>query len=176
MIPILLAAAIIGILLIIVIAGQPDEFKVTRTATIAASPEIVLPYVNELKRWDTWSPWAKLDPNAKNSFDGPDIGVGSAMSWSGNKKIGAGRMTITDYRAVALIRFKLEFLRPFKVTNTAEFAFQPEGNQTVVTWTMSGRNNFFFKVFGLFMDCDTMAGKDFEKGLASLKAVAETAK
>lgn len=173
MIPILLALVIVGILLLVVIAGQPDEFKMSRSAKISAPPEKIFPHVNELKKWDAWSPWAKLDPNAKSTFEGPTAGVGSAMAWSGNKKIGEGRMTITASHPHQLIGFRLEFLRPFKTTNSAEFEFKPSNDGTVVVWSMTGKSNFFFKVFGLFMDCDAMAGKDFEKGLGSLKDVAE---
>jgi len=173
MIPILLALVIVGILLLVVIAGQPDEFKMSRSAKISAPPEKIFLHVNELKKWDAWSPWAKLDPNAKSTFEGPVAGVGSAMAWSGNKKIGEGRMTITESHPHQLIGFRLEFLRPFKATNTAEFEFKPFNHGTVVVWSMTGKSNLFFKVFGLFMNCDDMAGKDFEKGLASLKGIAE---
>jgi carbon monoxide dehydrogenase subunit G len=176
MLPILLALTFIAIILIVVIAGRPDEFTVTRAANISAPPENVFPHVNDLHKWEAWSPWAKLDPNAKNSFEGAASGVGAAMSWDGNKKVGAGRMTIVESAPNNLIRIKLEFLKPFKATNTAEFTFKPDGNQTDVTWSMTGKNNFFFKAFGLFMDCDKMIGKDFEKGLASMKSVAEAAK
>ena len=175
MLPILLALAFIVLLILVVIAGQPDEFTVTRSATIAAPPEKIFPHVNDLHQWEAWSPWAKLDPNAKNSFAGAASGAGAVMSWSGNKKIGEGRMTITGSQANEWIRFQLEFVRPFKATNTAEFAFQSAGNQTSVTWSMSGKSNFFFKVFGLFMNCDKMAGNDFEKGLAAMKAMVEAA-
>lgn len=175
MLPILLALAFIAILFVIVIAGQPDEFTITRVLKMSAPPEKIFPHINDLHQWEAWSPWAKLDPNAKNTFAGAESGLGAAMSWAGNKKIGEGRMTITGSRANELIRFTLEFIRPFKATNTAEFAFKAEGNQTVVTWSMAGKSNFFFKVFGLFMNCDDMAGRDFEKGLASLKSVAEAA-
>ena len=176
MIPILLALALVAILLLVVIAGQPDDFKLTRETKIAAPREKIFPHVNDLRAWEAWSPWAKLDPNAKNSFEGPASGVGAAMAWSGNKKVGEGRMTITESQVNELIGFRLDFVRPFKATNTAEFAFRAEGNQTRVTWSMAGQSNFFFKIFGLLMNCEQMAGKDFEKGLASLKAVAEAAK
>jgi hypothetical protein len=175
MLPLLLALAIIGILLIVIIVGQPDEFKLVRETRISVPREKMFPHVNDLRAWEAWSPWAKLDPNAKNSFEGPASGVGAAMAWSGNKKIGEGRMTITESQANELIGFRLDFVKPFKNTCAAEFAFRPEGDQTRVTWSMTGKSNFFFKVFGLFMDCDTMAGRDFEKGLASLKSVAEAA-
>ena len=175
MLPILLALAFIAILIIIVVAGQPDEFRLARAANISAPPGKIFPHVNDLHKWEAWSPWAKMDPHAKHSFSGADAGAGAAMAWSGNKKIGEGRMTITGSEANESVRFKLEFIRPFKATNTAEFTFKSEGNQTAVTWSMAGKSNFFFKVFGLFMDCDKMAGKDFEKGLATLKTLVETA-
>jgi hypothetical protein len=175
MLPIFLALAVIAILFIILIAGQPDEFKVMRAAQISAPLEKVFPHVNDLHAWEAWSPWAKLDPNAKNSFEGAASGTGAAMAWSGNKKVGEGRMSISESRASELIRFKLEFFKPFKATNTAEFRFQPEGGQTLVTWSMTGKNNLGGKIFGLFMNCEKMCGKDFEKGLAAMKSVVEIA-
>src|SRR6185295_17806428 len=122
--------------------------------------------VNDFHKWDAWSPWAKLDPACKNSFDGASAGKGAIFAWDGNKKVGAGRMTITDSQPNNLIRIKLEFQRPFKATNTTEFSFKSEGNQTLVAWNMFGKNNFMSKAFGLFVNCDKMIGKDFEKGLA----------
>jgi polyketide cyclase/dehydrase/lipid transport protein len=175
MLPILLALVFIAIIFFVVIAGRPDEFVVLRSIKISAPPGKVFPHVNDLHKWQAWSPWAKLDPKAKNSFAGADSGTGAAMSWDGNKKIGAGRMTITGSEANELIRFKLEFIRPFQATDSAEFTFKPEDHQTVVTWSMTGKNNFFFKVFGLLINFDKKVGGDFEKGLVSLKAVAETA-
>jgi hypothetical protein len=174
MLPILLALAFIALIFFIVVSGQPDEFVLSRSTKIAAPPEKIFPNVNELRKWDAWSPWAKLDPNAKNSFEGAEAGAGAAMSWDGNKKIGAGKMTITDSRANESVGLRLEFIRPFKATNTAEFVFKRVGNQTEVVWSMLGKSNFFFKIFGLLMNCDDMAGKDFEKGLAALKALTES--
>ena len=176
MIPILLALVIIGILLFVIIAGRPDEFKVVRSATMAASPTTVFEQVNDFHKWDNWSPWAKLDPACKNAFSGADAGKDAGFAWDGNNKVGAGRMTITESQSPELIRINLEFLRPFKSTNTTEFTFRPQGNQTLVTWTMTGKNNLMSKVFGLFVDCDTMVGKDFEKGLASIKSIVEIGK
>jgi hypothetical protein len=173
MLPILLALGFIGLLLVVIIAGRTDEFKVTRSANISAAPSFVFPLVNCLRLWEAWSPWARLDPNAKSVFEGPAEGVGAVMRWAGNKKIGAGSMTITESRAFELIRIRLEFLKPFPATNTAEFLFQPAGDQTVVAWTMRGRNNFFAKVFGLFVNCEAMVGRDFETGLAAMKTAAE---
>ena len=175
MLPILLAIAFIAILFFVIIAGRPDEFVVSRATNISAAPAVVFAQVNDFHKWEAWSPWAKMDPACKNSFDGASSGTSAGFAWDGNKKVGAGRMTITESRPGDLILISLEFLKPFKATNTAEFTFKPEGNQTVVTWSMAGKNNFFFKVFGLFLDCDKMVGKDFENGLAAMKSVAEAA-
>ena len=145
MLPILLALAFIGLLFIVVIAGQPKEFKVCRSTQISAPPETVFPHVNDFHRWEAWSPWAKLDPACKNTFEGAAAGTGAIFSWAGNKKVGEGRMTIMESLASNVIRINLEFFKPFKATNTAEFIFRPEGNQTVVTWSMFGKNNFMAK-------------------------------
>jgi uncharacterized protein YndB with AHSA1/START domain len=173
MLPILLALTFIAIIFIIVITGRPDEFTVTRATNISAPPDKIFPHVNDLHQWEAWSPWAILDPNAKYTFSGADAGTGAAMAWEGSKKVGTGQMTITESQPGALIRFRLDFQKPMQATNTAEFTFRPEGGQTVVTWSMTGKSCFMSKVFGLFMDFDKMCGCQFEKGLASLKSVAE---
>lgn len=177
----MLKKIIIGLLLIvgvflIVVALQPSDLRVTRSADFNAPAETVFAQVNDFHKWDAWSPWAKLDPNAKNTFEGPPSGVGAIMAWAGNKDVGEGRMTITESRANELIRIRLEFLKPFPADNIAEFTFKPEAGKTTVTWTMSGTKNFMFKAFGLFVDCDQMIGGDFEKGLAQMKSVVEAKK
>jgi hypothetical protein len=172
---ILIALAALIAVFITIVATRPSDFRVTRAARIAAPAEVVFANVNDLHKWDAWSPWAKLDPNAKHTFSGPESGPGASMTWTGNKKIGAGRMTITDCRAPEVIHLKLEFFRPFKATNTTEFTFKPEGGQTQVTWSMLGKNNFMGKAFHLFMDCDKMIGRDFEKGLANLNSTIQVA-
>ena len=169
----LIVLAAITVVFVAVVAMQPAEFRVTRSGGISASPSAVFPHVNDLHNWEAWSPWAKLDPAAKSTFEGPRAGAGAVMAWAGNNKVGEGRMTITESRPNEFIRFKLEFFKPFKAVNAAEFAFKPEGGQTVVTWSMSGTNNFMSKAIGLFMNCDKMAGGQFEQGLANMKAVVE---
>jgi len=173
MLPILLALAFIVIILLVAIAGQPDEFAVTRATRVAAPPAKIFPHVNDLHRWEAWSPWVKLDPNAKNTFSGSAAGAGAAMAWDGNSKVGAGRMTITESQREERIRLRLDFQKPMKATNTAEFNFRPEGGQTVVTWSMAGKSGFMGKVFGLLMNCEKMIANQFDQGLASLKSVAE---
>lgn len=171
--PILMCFAVILGLLLIIVAARPSDFRVTRSAAMAAPPEQVFPQVNELRNWEAWNPWGKLDPNCKMTYDGPAAGVGASYAWAGNNKVGAGRNTITGSRPNELVRFRLEFARPMKATNIAEFTFRPDGDQTVVTWTMSGKHNFVGKAFGLVMNCDKMLGGQFEKGLAQMKSLAE---
>jgi uncharacterized protein YndB with AHSA1/START domain len=168
------------IILVVLIAGfagvvamQPSEFKVERTATINAPAAAVFPHVNDLHKWDAWSPWAKLDPNAKVGFEGPQAGKDAVFTWSGNDSIGEGRMTIVESRPADLVSIKVDFTRPFAGTSTSEFAFKPDGNGTAVTWTMSGHHDFIAKAMCLIMNGQKMMGGEMEKGLAQLKSVAE---
>ena len=172
---ILIALVVIVIVFVIIVATRPSAFTITRSALIVAPAEIVFAQVNDLHKWDAWSPWAKLDPTMKQTHEGAAVGVGAIYSWDGNKDVGAGRMTITESRTNEAIRIKLEFLKPFAAVNDIEFTFKPDGNQTTVTWTMSGKNNFMAKAFCMFVNMDKMVGSDFEKGLASLKTIAEPA-
>ena len=131
--------------------------------------------VNDFHKWAAWSPWEKIDPNMKKTYEGSPAGNGAVYSWAGNKDVGEGRMTITDSKPGELVRIKLEFMKPWAATNATDFTFTPQGNQTGVKWTMSGDKNFMAKAFTLFMDMDKMIGNDFEKGLAQMKSVSEAA-
>lgn len=154
------------------VAMLPSEFRVTRTGTVGASPAEVFALVNNLKRWNDWSPWAKLDPNAKNGFEGPEEGVGAAFSWDGNDEVGAGKMTIVESKANDLIRMKLAFTRPMEGVNDTEFLFSPDNaGGTKVTWSNSGHNNFIARAVCLFMDMDKMIGGMFEKGFENMNAL-----
>jgi uncharacterized protein YndB with AHSA1/START domain len=170
---ILIALAAVLVVFLILVSLQPSDFRVTRSATIPAPPSAVFPHVNDLHNWSAWSPWAKMDPNAKTTFEGPSSGVGAIMRWtSANDEVGEGSMTITESRPNEQVVFRLDFIKPFPGTNTAEFLFMPVNNQTLVTWSMSGKKNFIMKAFGLFINCDKMVGGTFEQGLDNLKSVA----
>ncbi len=174
---ILIGAAAIVVLavagLAALVAMQPSEFRIERSATIAAPAPAVFAQVNDFHNWEAWSPWAKLDPSAKSSFEGAPAGQGASFAWAGDNKVGEGRMTIVESRPGELVRIRLEFLRPFAATNTAEFTFKPEGERTAVTWSMYGHNNFIARAIGLFVDMDRALGGEFDKGLASMKSAAE---
>ena len=172
---VLIGVAAVILLFVIVVALQPSDFRITRTAKMAAPPAAPFAQVNDFHNWEAWSPWAKLDPEAKETFDGASSGVGAKFAWAGNSDVGEGRMTITESRPHELILINLEFIKPFAATNTTEFTFKPEGDETLVTWSMSGKNNFMGRAFCLFMNMDQMVGADFEKGLAAMKSIVEAA-
>jgi hypothetical protein len=171
---ILIALAVIIIVFLVIVAMQPSDFRIVRSAAISARAAAVFAQVNDFHKWEAWSPWAKLDPAAKATFEGPSAGTGAIFRWAGNREVGEGSMTITESRPSDLIRIKLEFSKPFAATNAAEFTFKPGGNQTTVTWSMEGKNNFIAKAICLFMNMDKMVGGQFEKGLASMKSIVET--
>lgn len=104
---------------------------------------------------------------------GPAEGQGAAMTWDGNKDVGMGTMTITASQPNDHVGFRLDFLKPFKATSTADFTFEPVESGTQVTWTMTGNNNFIGKAISLFMDCDQMVGGQFEQGLENLAGVVQ---
>jgi hypothetical protein len=170
---ILIAIAAIVALFVGVVALQPPSFRVARTIVIATPPSTVFAQVNDFHNWEAWNPWGKIDPAMKQTYEGAPAGVGAVYSWVGNGNVGAGRMTITESRSTELIRIKLEFLKPFAATNTAEFTMNPEGEKTALTWSMTGACNFMAKAFHLFLNMDKMIGGQFEKGLADVKAIAE---
>jgi len=156
-----------------VIAMQPDDFKVTRSATIAAPPEKVFEQVNDFHKWEAWSPWAKIDPAMKVSYSGADSGTGAAYTWAGNSDAGEGKMTIMASHPSQHIAIDLDFIKPFASKNVTEFTFRPSADSTEVTWSMASTNNFVMKAFCFVMDMDKLIGGDFEKGLVQLKTVAE---
>jgi hypothetical protein len=164
--------AIIGVLCA-VIASRPEDFKVSRSATFAATPAAVFEQVNDLHKWEAWSPWAKMDPNAKSTFEGPTAGEGSKMAWDGNSDVGAGDMTIVESKPDDHVGIKLHFVRPMEGTCDVLMKIEPVGDQTRLSWNMSGKNGFIGKAMGLFMDCEKMCGDQFEKGLANLKGIVE---
>ena len=170
---ILIALVLVVVVFAGVVAMQPGEFRVERSTTIAAAPAEVFAHVNDFHKWDAWSPWAKIDPNAKESFEGAPAGEGAILKWSGNSDVGEGSMTLTESRPPEFIRIKLDFVRPFEDTSTVEFHFKESDSQTQVTWSMYGKNNFIAKAMCLFMNMDKMIGDKYEEGLASMKAVVE---
>src|SRR2546430_8296006 len=101
-----------------------------------ASASVVVGQVTDFRKWEAWSPWAKLDPAMKQSYEGAPAGTGAIYTWAGNDQVGEGRMTITESHPSDLIKIKLEFIKPWAATNATNFTFNSQGNQTAVKWTM----------------------------------------
>ena len=160
-------------LVVILAAMKPDNFRVERSATIKAPPEKVFPLIDDFHRWDAWSPWEKRDPAMKRTHSGAPAGKGAVYEWDGNKDVGKGRMEIADTTPPSKVAINLDFEKPFAGHNKVTFTLEPRGDATNVTWRMEGRCNFFAKVIGIFINMDDMVGKDFEAGLAAMKAAAE---
>jgi hypothetical protein len=171
----IVVGVLVGILAVfaVVVAMQPAKFQVQRSATMKAPTEVVFSQVNDFHNWNDWSPWAKLDPNCKYTFEGTESGKGAIFKWDGNDKVGAGQMTILESKPNELVKMDLRFIRPFQDVAITEFSFTPKGDDTAVTWTMSGEQNFMEKAMCMFMNMDKILGGDFEKGLASIKAKVE---
>ena len=168
---ILLGLALVIVVFVIVVATRPAEFRVVRAATIPAAPDAVFPHINDLKKWQEWSPWAKIDPNCKVAFEGPVEGSGAKFSWSGNNDVGVGTMTITESKSPDTVRIKLAFLKPMEGDSDVVLTLKPEAGGTLVTWQMDSKNGFAAKAFGLFVDCEKMCGDQFEQGFKNLKDV-----
>jgi len=172
MLPYILSGiALVLLLFILFVIMRPDEFRVSRTGSIAAPPAAVFDYLNNMHKFQEWSPWAKLDPNCRVTFSGPDDGKDASFHWSGNRNVGEGRMTITDSRPAEFVQSRLEFIKPFACTNTVEWTLQPDGIESSLTWNMRGRNTFLSKLFGIFVNCEKMVGGQFEQGFRNLNAL-----
>ncbi len=189
-----------GMLLVVICYGaallalavylQPNRFVVRREAVIDAPPRRVFAAINDLRNWPSWSPWAKLDPNAKTHYEGPAAGPGAAFEWSGDRTVGAGRMTITDSQPGERVQLKLDMRKPFVATNDVTFFLVPDGEvtqgrwlartfgfggdsaarKTHVVWSMSGDATLISRAMNIFVSRDKMIGEQFEKGLKNLGA------
>jgi hypothetical protein len=170
----------IAVVIVVLIAGvlifaatKPDTVRVQRTASIKAPPERIFPLINDLRTFNTWNPYEQKDPNVKGGYSGPSNGKGAAYAFDGNREVGKGSIEIMESLPSSKVTMKLNMIEPFEVQNTVEFTLQPEGDITNVTWAMQGHTPYVAKIIHVFIDMDRMVGKDFEAGLASLKAIAE---
>ncbi len=165
--------ALIILMVLVVAATKPDTFRVERSGSMQAPPQKVFALIENFHEWTSWSPWEHLDPNLKRTYGGAEKGKGATYAWQGNAQAGEGRMEILEATPVSRVLIKIDFFKPFEAHNQVEFAITGDGGLTRVVWSMTGPQAFMMKVMCLFMSMDKMVGKDFEKGLISLKAVAE---
>lgn len=152
---------------------RPDSFRIERSIIVRATPDTLFALIQDFRQWQAWSPWEKMDPAMKRTYSGPASGPGASYAWEGNDKVGAGSMAITATTPPNQVRIQLDFILPFEGHNIAEFTLTPHADATTVTWVMTGPSPFIAKLMGIFFSMDAMIGKDFEAGLAIMKAVAE---
>lgn len=167
-----LVLALIAVVLVVA-ARRPDTFHLERRIDIHAPAAKVFDLIDNFHHWTLWSPWEGIDPELKRTYTGAERGVGAGYAWEGNSKVGSGSMQILEAEPSTRVRLRLDFLKPFEAHNQAVFTIATSAAATTVTWAMNGPQAFPMKVMGLFMSMDSMVGKDFEKGLAAMKAVAE---
>jgi len=170
-IAVVLAIAIAVVL--ILAATKPNTLRVQRATSIRAPADKIFPLINDFHQWRGWSPYENKDPAMQRTYEGPESGKGAVYAWDGNKNVGSGRMEILEASVPSQITIKLDFFKPFEGHNTAEFTMLPQGDATNVTWLMHGPSPFMGKIMHVFINMDRMVGKDFETGLANLKAAAE---
>lgn len=166
-------AALIALFLIVA-ALQPAKFRVARSILIDAPAASAFAEVQDLRRWQAWSPFEKLDLNLQRQYEGAERGEGAIYDWVGDSKAGEGRATIVQVQQDQQVAVRLDFRKPFRASNLAVFHFSPRGESTEVTWAMSGERNFLFKAMSLFMSMDKVVGSMFEQGLRELKTLSET--
>lgn len=148
-------------------------FRVERSILVEAPPAAIYPLVDDFRRWPGWSPYEGLEFDLKRDYAGAPSGLGAVYAWQGKGKAGAGRMEIVEVAAPNRITIDLRFSKPMRARNKAEFTFVPEGGATRVTWAMEAAKPLVFRIVSLLMDMDKLIGRDFEKGLATLKTMAE---
>ncbi|MDC7682626.1 SRPBCC family protein [Asticcacaulis sp. BYS171W] len=169
---IIILLAIAGVL--ILAATRPDHFRLERSISIDAAPEIIFDQIQDFRQWRNWSPWENIDPDLRRTYTGPASGAGAVYEWdSDNNKAGQGRMEIQRTEPARSVVIELTFIKPIAAVNTAEFTLQPQDGNTRVIWAMYGPAPFMSRLFGLIFNMDKMVGGDFEKGLIALKAVSE---
>lgn len=171
---ILIGLVVLILIFVVVVAFQPSTYRVERSLAMTAPVPAVFEQVNNLAKATVWSPWLKLDPQAKVAYEGPAEGKGAVSTWSGNSQIGEGRQTIVESRANELVTLRLDFIKPFASTAMSDLTLKTADGKTVVTWSMYGDHTFISKAFCLFMNQDKMIGDPFEQGLAELKKIVET--
>ena len=166
---VVLAGVIVGMA-----ALKPDNFAVTRSATIDAAPEKIFFLLNDFNNFTAWSPYEKKDPNMKRVISGAPSGEGAIYAWDGDDTVGKGRLEIVDSVPPKKVEMTLDFERPFETRNMVLFTLEPKGGATGVTWSMRGPAPFVSKLMQIFYDMDQMVGAEFETGLSNLKTLAES--
>ena len=163
-------AAVVGLVLARA-ARQPDMFEYARSTIIAARAEHIFPLIADPPTFNGWNPFNQ-DPSISGSYSGPARGPGARYAFT-SKGAGSGYTEIVAERAPSHLQVRLVMTKPMACDNRVDFRLEPVGNGTRVTWAMSGPMSFAGKVMNQVINCERMCTGQFEKGLASLKLLAE---
>jgi uncharacterized protein YndB with AHSA1/START domain len=169
---ILIVVAVVIVAALVYAALQPNTFSITRSIAIAAPPERIFLLVNDLRSHRKWSPFDQ-DAAMKRAYSGPESGPGATFAFDGGNKSGVGTLAVTDAQAPSRVTMSLKMTKPMSCNNVVEFAFLPQGAMTQTSWTMHGPQPFLAKVMNRLLRCDKMCARQFDQGLAALKAAAE---
>lgn len=151
---------------------MPATSVIERETVIAAPPAAIVPLVADLHRWVEWSPWEGQDPDLHRTYTGTPGTVGATYAWKGNRRAGAGTMTVTRIESL-VVEVDLRFTAPFRSSSTAEFRLHEGGGRTRVVWTMTSPQTAVSRIMRTVLKLDDLIGRDFEKGLSQLRTVAE---
>ena len=161
------------VIVVISIGAQflPSDWKVVRSIETKAAPEAIYPEFGTIKNWEHWNSFSLEDPNIKNTYSGPESGVGATVAWE-SKKFGNGGATITQAFEPSGIEYDMHF-EAFKEHSTGRILVTPMENGSRITYSVEGKygRNPAHRIMGLFVD--KFLGEFFERSLANMKRVAE---
>ncbi|HNW58329.1 MAG TPA: GyrI-like domain-containing protein [bacterium] len=165
---------IVGLAALLVILGliAPKSYRVERSMEMTAPPQVVFFHVQYWTKWQAWLPWGKDDVDLKITYKGVDGTAGSSYSWIGTKS-GSGEMSASTIKPAEELAYHLKFITPMASEADGFVRVAPAPGGSKVTWAMFGRDPFPWNILMLFMSMDKMIGKDFERGLTSLKEISE---
>ncbi len=172
---VLAGAVVLAGLVLVVGLMLPRHVGVERRIVIEAPADIVYLYVNDLRQFNTWSPWAQAYPDMEFSFSGPESGVGARMDWiSDNPDLGSGGQEIVEAVPDRFVRSVLDFGE--QGSSMIFWRLDPvgEGQSTRVTWRFT--TDMGYNPIGRYrgLAFDGRVGRDYEKGLDALKERAES--
>lgn len=174
MIRAVLILALVGVAVLLLYARtRPDTFRIERSTRIQAPPEQIYGYMADFRRFQAWLPYEHKDPDMERRYSGAPSGVGAVYDFAGDSQVGTGRMEILELTEPTRVRMSLDMVKPMEAHNIVEFGLRPDGDGTVASWAMEGQCPYIAKLLGIFINMDGMIGRDFEQGLANLKAVVE---
>jgi len=164
----------LGVLVLILSAvalGLPAHVTAARSVVINAPEYVVYPYVNNLRRYPDWSPWADRDPDIKMTYSGPSEGRGATVKWESQVgSVGTGSVQILDSTPSSSVDL---LANVNGLEGKSRFELSPAGAGSKVTWSFSfdTGSSPLKRWKGLMLD--GLIGSEYKKGLEKLKQTVE---